>query len=329
MSFEKKIHKELEDKYGDGTIVDARFIVENKKNVISISPALDMAIGGIPEGTWTILSGPEKCGKTTTALQIAANAQSVYDKYVYYLNVEGRIKGDMNLLGVKDLNIDKMKIIQSVKGKILTAEDFLNEAIFVVKNHPGCVLIIDSASALCSEKEITEDITSSTRNNGPKLLASFCRQMGTIVPVQDTIVIIIQHLIANTSGYGAPFMEDGGNKIKYQVDTKLRCTKTEPYGSDKEKPVGQILHWKVLCSAMSSPGIKVQSYLRYGYGLDKENEILAIACDLGLVTKGGAWYTTAWLDEPYKLQGMENLRDFLIENPHHYNSLQEKIKGMI
>ena len=53
-------------------------------------------------------------------------------------------------------------------------------------------------------------------------MASFCRKLGNVVPVNRSIVWIIQHLIANTSGYGSPFMEDGGNKIVYQGDVKIR-----------------------------------------------------------------------------------------------------------
>ena len=53
-------------------------VLESQKNkkVISVSPAIDIALGGgILEGSWLTLTGDPKSGKTTTAMQIAANCQ--------------------------------------------------------------------------------------------------------------------------------------------------------------------------------------------------------------------------------------------------------------
>ena len=71
--------------------------LEEKKNykTISISPAIDIALGGgIKEGSWLTLTGDPKSGKTTTAMQIAANCQKE-GRPIIYLDVEGRLK-DMN-----------------------------------------------------------------------------------------------------------------------------------------------------------------------------------------------------------------------------------------
>ena len=44
--------------------------------VISISPCIDIALGGgVREGCWVTLTGDPKRGKTTTAMQIATNCQ--------------------------------------------------------------------------------------------------------------------------------------------------------------------------------------------------------------------------------------------------------------
>ena len=63
--------------------------------VISISPAIDIALGGgVREGCWVTLTGDPKSGKTTTAMQIATNCQKE-GRPVIYLDAEGRLK-DMN-----------------------------------------------------------------------------------------------------------------------------------------------------------------------------------------------------------------------------------------
>ena len=257
------VAKQIRKKYGD-IVFSTDAIKEKKRNIIPLGPNLDLALGGgLLEGTWNIFSGPPKAGKTTLALQAAVNAQQLYNKHVYYSAVEGRFK-EFNLHTVKGLNPDLFTVFQSDEGTILTAEKFLDLNRDVIKTHPGSIIIIDSASALCSEKEMTDDITGMTRNIGPKLLASFCRQMGGIVPVQNVTVIIIQHLIANTSGYGSPYVEDGGQKIKYQGDTKIRCKTQNPrqWQDDDGNIIGQTCDWEVVFSALGPPGQKTASCRR-------------------------------------------------------------------
>lgn len=324
----KQLKKEINKKYDSNVMINANEIVDQERKIVSTSPTLDFALhGGIPEGSWVLLSGTPKCGKSTLALQIAANAQNQYNKQIFLGNIEHRIN-KKEVSGIHGLNVANVEVIQSQKGKILMAQDFLQEFTNIIKTVPGCVLIIDSSSALCAEKEYTEDITAQARNEGPKLLANFCRKMASIVPVQDVILIIIQHLIANTSGYGSAYYEDGGNKIQYQADVKLRCTsfqKWELKPADESTRVGQVVNWQVITSALGPPGGKVQSYIRYGYGIDDIKEYISLALDMGIIMKGGAWYSIHDGETEYKYQGEEKLRNGLIENPEILNSIKKQV----
>ena len=59
---------DLIKEYGD-VIHDASYITDNKLDIISVSPKLDIALGGgVPEGSMFVMTGPEKIGKTVTAL---------------------------------------------------------------------------------------------------------------------------------------------------------------------------------------------------------------------------------------------------------------------
>ena len=214
-SFDKDMNK----KYGN-VFIPVSQIVEKKTEIVPVTPNLDIALnGGIPEGSWSVFSGAPKAGKTTLALTVAANGQKLFDKKVFYLDVEGRLK-KMNLQGIPGLMLDPEHfcVIQSTEDTILSAENFLNIAQEIIKAYPRCIIIIDSTSALCSAHEMENDITGQTRALGPKILASFCRQMGTVVPIQQTMILMIQHLIANTSGMGPKYMEDSGRKVQYQKE---------------------------------------------------------------------------------------------------------------
>lgn len=316
----------FQEKYGD-VFFSAVQIKEEKLNTVPIGPMLDYGMhGGILEGTWTVITGPEKTGKTTIALQIARNAQKLYNKHIYLTDAEGRF-GQLNTASVKDLDLDKLTVIKSTKGNILSAQKHLDIGLDIIKSVPECVYIIDSTSALCAEEELSSEIKSQTRILGPKLLASFCRQAGQVVPVNKTIIILITHLISNTSGYGSPYSEDSGRKIKYQYQNKLRCKKSEPWLDKENKQIGQISSWLIEGTALGSKGQTIESYIRYGHGIDEEMEIIEFGLSFGIIKKAGAWFSSDIF--PDKIQGQEKLHEYLINNHDKFEELNKQVKNFL
>jgi recombination protein RecA len=329
------IKEDVKKNFGDGIILSANAVVDQKLMTIPISPSLDIVLnGGIPEGSFVVLTGQPKCGKTTTSLSIAATAQQAQyahgsfkdGREVYYLNIEGRLK-KRDLEGIPGLNLDKFHIIGSQTGKILHAEEYLQIGEKIINQVPGSVVIIDSYSALCTESEITSDMNKMQRADGAKLLAKFCRKVANVIPVNKNIVIGITHLMGNPTGYGAEFKEKSGQAIAYQTDIKLRAKSFRPWtvGSE-DTQIGQEVDWQVLCSALGPPGGNITSYIRYGKGIDKEMELFNLAVDMGLINKGGAWYTFSNVEGQPKFQGAEKAREYLNDNPEIYNSLLTEIK---
>jgi recombination protein RecA len=327
------IQASIKQTFGDDILLSGNSIKEKKTIIIPVSPAIDMALqGGVPEGSFVILTGQPKCGKTTTSLSIAATAQE--EKYignlqkprhVYYLNIEGRLK-KRDIEGIVGLDLERFTLIGSAQGKILHAEEYLQIAEQIINQEPGSIVIIDSYSALCTEAEITSDMNKMQRADGAKLLAKFCRKVANVIPVNKNIVIGITHLMGNPTGYGAEFKEKSGQAIAYQTDIKLRAKKFSPWLLGKENTqIGQEVEWQVICSALGPPGATTTSYIRYGEGIDKHMELFNLAVDIGLIKKGGAWYTFTTLEDSPKFQGAEKVREFLISNKEVYASLQEEI----
>ena len=81
LSSEKAIKKEF------GKVISAGIeLVEAKRDlkVLSVSPALDLSLnGGLLEGSWNIISGDPKTGKSTTCLQVCKNAQDEGRPVIY------------------------------------------------------------------------------------------------------------------------------------------------------------------------------------------------------------------------------------------------------
>jgi recombination protein RecA len=329
------LKEDVKKKFGDEIIRSATAVVDRECVVIPVSPALDIVLnGGIPEGSFVIFTGQPKCGKTTTSLDFAATAQKEEYKgdlkkprHVYYLNIEGRLK-KRDLEGIPHLNLDRFDIIGSQQGKILHAEEYLQIAERIINEEPGSVIIIDSYSALCTEAEITSDMDKMQRADGAKLLAKFCRKVANVIPVNKNIVIGITHLMGNP-GYGnVEWKEKSGQAIAYQTDVKLRAKMFRAWTSSAEGPqIGQEVDWQVLCSALGPPGGNIKSFLRYGEGIDKAMELITLCIDLGIIGKGGAWYTLTLLEDQPKFQGTEKLRQYVVDNPEVYDKLMSELSS--
>ena len=82
----------------------------------------------------------------------------------------------------------------------------------------------------------------------------------------------------------------------------------------------------MLCSALSPPGGVTTSYIRYGSGVDKITEIMMLAIDIGVISKGGAWYSFEIEGEKKKFQGTEKLRQFFVDNPEAYDIILKVTK---
>lgn len=327
------IKEDLKKTFGEDILMSGSSIKEKQTVVIPLSPALDMILnGGVPEGSFVVLTGQPKCGKTVTSLSLAAKAmeeqyQGTLDKprHTYYLNIEGRLK-KRDIEGIKGLDLDRFTLIGSTQGKILHAEEYLQIAERIINQEPGSIIIIDSYSALCTEAEITSDMNKMQRADGAKLLAKFCRKVANVIPVNKNIVIGITHLMGNPTGYGAEFKEKSGQAIAYQTDIKLRAKRFSPWLLGKENTqIGQEVEWQVVCSALGPPGANTTSYIRYGEGIDRYMELFNMAVDIGIISKGGAWYTFGGLEDKPKFQGSEKARDYIVANPEVYNTILAEV----
>ncbi len=328
--YASELEKTIAKKYGNVSF-SGNDIRERKRILIPTTPTLDLSLcGGIREGSWTILTGKPKCGKTTMALQIAANAQKL-GKFVYYFNVEHRFEFK-NLSTVHHLKTtpDCFKLFESTKEKYLSAEDHLNLAKDVICGHPGCLVIFDSISCLCPENEMAKDIGDMGRPEGPKMYGQFCRQMASRVPLNNIAFIGILHVIANTSGYGESWVEDGGVKIQFQCDTKLKHKTSwnwEEGSGENKKKIGKLVDWDIVFSANGRPGDIVQTAMRYGYGFDDTYEIVTLGIELGQISQSGTWFSTlSSTGEEIRGQGKPKLCEYFTNNPLELEFLHNKIK---
>jgi recombination protein RecA len=348
-------YKDIIKKYGN-VIISGSKLLESRKDykTIHLSPIVDIALGGgIKEGSWVILSGKQKSGKTVSAMQLAYNCQKE-GRPVIYINSEGRLK-DMNF-EIPGLDPEKMIIVTS-ENEPLSAEAFLEITHKLVssKENEGCLCIIDSVSSLIPAKDLEEEVSGMIRPGLPKILSNFTKKMGQIVPNQRATMVMITHMITNTSGYGKHMNADSGVKIQYQADTNMEVKEVKAW-MQGDTQVGQAVTWKILCSSMGPPGGECQSWIKYGQGIDKVQEIIIMGQEAGLIS-GSTWVTCDFLFSNPKLvkemfnqvelnsegtyvdpvntiklckfQGQEKLYNFISSNPKVFELLESNIRELL
>lgn len=339
--FNERIIREIDKEYGEGLIVGGDELINEKLIVVPASPSINIITsGGFQEGCWIGIAGPEKIGKTVLALTIAANAQKPEfgNRTVFFADVEARLS-QMHASGIKGLitSSDRFKIIKSKKGTILNSQQWLDIIMRVIKTVPGCVVIIDSLSAMCEPRVMEEGIGTETRGGGNRWQTQFVELMASTVPINKCIVIGLSRMIANTGAkMGAPQkIEKSSNAWKHQCDYILRAIMKQPWKEDGRQ-VGQIVTWACNCSKLGPPGMRIESYLRYGIGFDSLYESIVFGETIQLIEKSGSWYTLSFLagedykhlltdDVAPKRQGREQIYQLLLANPAWAEALQTEV----
>lgn len=303
--------------YGDQFIVGADKILEEKREIFSVTPLLDIGLhGGIAEGSLSVFTGPPKSGKTTTAIHTAIKT----GREIYYDDIENRLK-EMNLICHAGFDPNKFHVIRSTEDKILTAEDHLTITDNILNSEKQVVLIMDSFSALVTNAEYTEGIDKQQRADAAKMLSKWTRKVSGAVQVKKHIVMGITHIIANPGGYGAPTQEKSGNAIKYMLDNKLRVKSNDWWLVGNEK-IGEKTTWIVETSALGAPGAECESYHRYGSGIDEKYEVFTVAVQLGLIEVKGSWVV---FHTGEKVQGLEKAYQMMCGNDALYKDILEKV----
>jgi RecA/RadA recombinase len=254
-----RIVDDIRKEYGD-VIISGSELVAQRKVLVPIGPAIDFAHnGGWQEGTFVVLSGPPRCGKTTTAIHAAGKAQRPeYGGFrTVYANAEARLEPrDLGAHAGILTDPEHFTIIQSSPpqedddgnivspGKILTAKDFLGIVEKFLLNTVRRFVIIDSISAMVGESEWNDGLGYGVIAESQRLFAQFMRRMSQVIATNRHIVVGVVHLYSNAGGGPGPkWLEKMSNSAQYGLATKFRSTHFEPWtvGTDKTV-IGQIGH---------------------------------------------------------------------------------------
>lgn len=297
------IHK----KYGGGAI--RKFGSKDIIKVDTISTGsylLDRAtyIGGVPRGRIVEFLGPEMSGKTTLALHVIANAQK--DGLVAaFIDAEHALSIELcKNLGV---HLDDLLVSQPDCG-----EEALDIAEMLVESNKVGVIVIDSVSALTPRAELAGEYGDAQMGLQARLMSQAMRKLTAIVAKSNTCIIFINQIRQKIGvTWGSNETTSGGNALKFYASMRLDIRRVGGLKKGTDV-IGNRVKINVKKNKLAPPFRQIETDLVFGKGINREGELIDIACEYDIVEKAGSWFS--YKDDKIG-QGREAACEWLKSNP--------------
>jgi recombination protein RecA len=121
--------------------------------------------------------------------------------------------------------------------------------------------------------------------------------------------------------FGSPETTTGGNALKFYSSVRLDIRRIGALKKD-EDVIGNRTRVKVVKNKMAPPFKEVEFDILYGHGVSREGDLVDLASEANIVDKSGAWFS---YNGERIGQGRENAKQFLIDHPEVYNSIEAKV----
>ena len=307
----------IEKQFGKGAIMRlGKDTVEREVQVIpSGSLGLDIAlgIGGLPRGRIIEIYGPESSGKTTLTLHAIAEAQK-RGGVCAFIDAEHALDvGYAKKLGVKT---EELLVSQPDFG-----EQALEIADMLVRSNAVDLVVVDSVAALTPKAEIEGEMGDSHVGLHARLMSQALRKLTGAISKSRTMVIFINQIRMKIGVmFGSPETTTGGNALKFYASVRLDIRRIGAIKKDEEV-IGNRTRVKVVKNKMAPPFREVEFDILYGQGISREGDLVDLASEAGIIDKSGAWFS---FQGERIGQGRENAKQFLIEHPDMYNTIETK-----
>jgi recombination protein RecA len=309
-------------------IIVARGIKRITTNKIPFSsPRINyMLYGGLPRGRLIEFAGEEGGGKTTTALDIVANAQKLFlqeweqevgklqaiekptkailddlqylqergPKQVVYADCENTLDEEWaQKLGV---DLDNVVIIRPMSQ---TAEQIFEMLLQMIETDQVGLVVIDSLAVMLSQQAYEKDMTERTYGGISMALTLFSKKAEMLCARHDCTIIGINQLRENlNSPYGGT-ITPGGRAWRHACSVRLEFRKGS-FIDDKgtelrrsaETPAGNLVQVHIAKTKVCKPDRRTGFYtLNYDYGIDAVADLVDTAILYGFIRQAGAWFT--------------------------------------
>jgi recombination protein RecA len=312
---------QIEKQFGKGSVIRlGAQAVQAVPSISSGSISVDYAlgVGGYPRGRISEIFGPESSGKTTVALQVAAEAQKV-GGMAAYIDVEHAL--DPVYARKLGVDIDNLLVSQPDYG-----EQALEITNALITSGSIDVLVVDSVAALVPKAELDGEMGDSFMGVHARLMSQAMRKLTGIVSKSNTCLIFINQIREKIGVmFGNPETTTGGRALKFYSSVRTDIRRIAAI-KDGEVVIGNRTKIKVVKNKLAPPFREAEFDIIYGEGISKEGDLVDLGVQHNLIEKSGAWYS-------YKGerigQGRENAKQFLRENADVFKKVDTELRKQL
>jgi recombination protein RecA len=308
----------IDKQFGKGAIMRlGKDPIDREVHVIptgSLGLDLALGIGGLPRGRVVEIYGPESSGKTTLTLHVVAEAQK-RGGVCAFIDAEHALDvGYAKKLGVKT---EELLVSQPDFG-----EQALEIADMLVRSNAVDVVVIDSVAALTPKAELEGEMGDAHVGLQARLMSQALRKLTAAISKSKTMVIFINQIRMKIGVmFGSPETTTGGNALKFYASVRLDIRRIGALKKE-EDVIGNRTRVKVVKNKMAPPFKEVEFDILYGHGISREGDLVDLSSEANIVEKSGAWFS---YNGERIGQGRENAKQFLIDHPDIYNSIEAKV----
>ncbi len=311
---------QIEKQFGKGVVMKLGDNVSMSVDAISTgSIGLDMALGlgGVPKGRIIEVYGPESSGKTTLALHILAEAQKKGGE-VAFIDVEHAL--DPQYAAALGVDINSLLVSQPDTG-----EQALEICEALVRSGAIDAIIVDSVAAMVPRAEIEGEMGDSHVGLQARLMSQALRKLTGVIGKTNTVCIFINQLREKVGiVYGSPEVTTGGRALKYYSSVRIDVRRIEGLKDSTGSIMGNRTRAKVVKNKVAPPFKEAEFDIMFGEGISKMGELVDLGVKLGIVQKGGAWFSYGDIRLG---QGRDNAKNFLRENPEIAMDIEGQIRA--
>ena len=309
----------IEKQFGKGAVMKlGQSSALNVEAISTGSLGLDIAlgIGGLPRGRIVEIYGPESSGKTTLALHCIAEAQKKGGDAAF-IDVEHAL--DPVYASALGVDIDNLLVSQPDNGEQALA---ITEEL--VRSGAIDVIVVDSVAALVPRAEVEGDMGSTFVGLQARLMSQALRKLTSAIGKSNCIAIFINQLREKVGVvYGNPEVTPGGRALKFYSSVRIEIRKGEVLKSGSDI-IGARTKAKVVKNKIAPPFRTTEFDVMYGEGISHNGELLDLAVELGIVKKGGAWFSYG---ETRLGQGRDNAKNYFVEHPEVAEEIEAQVRA--
>ena len=317
----KQINKQYHEDIASRGIPERHF----EKIRFSSPLANYMTYGGIPRGRIVEFAGEENGGKTTTALDVVANAQRLFlreyeDEIVelsdikqrnneqntrlHYLEERGVQKvvycdceNTLNVEWARKLGVDTDDMVL-LKPMSQTAEQIFEMLLQMMDTDEVGLVVIDSLGVMISQQAYEKTIEEKTYGGIAAPLTLFSKKAELLCTKYNCTLIGINQVREDMSGFGQ-MITTGGKGWKHNCSLRLAFKKGDyidknntPISRGATSPAGNKVNIAIVKTKVCNPDRRNGYYtLNYNNGVDILNDTVELACYYDIIQKSGSWYS--------------------------------------